>query len=473
MTATRGTILITLAAFGASLLAAGAEPARPDNFPTRRPNIVFVVADTLRRDHVGVYGDQPTPFLDSLAARATVFDRAYAQSAWTNPSVASMFTSRYQSQHHVVSFASVLSKNEQTLAEVLSAEGYATGGFTGNVLVQSARGFAQGFDEFLAIGPGKASEAPKGVAKNVTQKAFDWIDSLAGRDQPVFLYLQYMETHIPYELPESLLLQAFPNGSVPDVAAINAALRARSSALTADELTVAKILYRLAVIDLDEQLRLLFAGLEERGILRDSVFVFTADHGEEFAEHSWFGHGMSLYNDAILVPLLIGKPGQATREDVTENVALIDVAPTLLELASVSSPATFEGRSLARIRRSNPDSIEQRWFDLVSWFRDDDLPVASELLPSADISRWSDHTRTILLGTRKLIRDSKSHSEYYDLRPDPAEKSAARSFDEIPLSMQYAFDKFIRHVFTGPSSDLAPEIDTKTRERMRALGYAE
>jgi arylsulfatase A-like enzyme len=464
-----------VAILAAAIVAIWTSNAAPQSSTTRRPNIVFIVADTLRRDHVGVYGSAPTntPFLDSLAARAVVFDRAFAQTPWTAPSVASMFTSRYQSQHRIIAFGDQLSTHETTLAELLGQNGYATGAFAANLFLQSDWGFGKGFQKFTCLGSIVENESPKGSGTSVNQAALEWLDDLGNDRPPLFLYLHYMEPHIPYEPPEDLLSQALGGRPRPDVTAINDALLHRFEDLTSDELEQAKLLYRVVVADLDRQLQRLFAELEKRGILRESVFVFTADHGEEMSEHGWWGHGMSLYNDVIRVPLLISTPHQTKREDVAENVALVDIAPTILELAGIAPPSTFEGRSLAHVRRQGPGS-GQGWFAKTRfWFGAAPVPVASENLPSAGISRPTSHARTILLGMHKLVRDTEGHSDYYDLQRDPGERSPIQSFDGIPSSLQYAFAKFVHFVGLQGPSDPTSDIDEKTKARMRALGYVQ
>ncbi len=458
----------------AAIVAICTSAAAAQSSPTQRPNIVFIVADTLRRDHVGVYGSAPTntPFVDSLAARAVVFDRAFAQTPWTAPSVASMFTSRYQSQHRIIAFGDQLSGDETTLAEVLRENGYATGGFTANLFLQNDWGFGKGFEKFTCLGSIVENQSPKGSGSGVNAAALDWVDSLGSDGRPVFLYLHYMEPHIPYEPPEDLLSLALGGRPRPDVAAINDALLHRYEDLTTDELEQAKLLYRVVVAELDRQLQHLFAELEKRGLLRDSVFVFTADHGEEMSEHGWWGHGMSLYNDVIRVPLLIGTPHQTKREDVAENVALVDIAPTVLDLADIAPPSTFEGRSLMHVRSQGRGSGQ--WFAKIRfWFGAAPVPVASENLPSAEISRPTSHTRTILLGMHKLIRDGGGHSEYYDLQRDPGERSPIQSFDGIPSSLQYALAKFAHFVGLQRASEPRSDIDENTKARMRSLGYVQ
>src|SRR5262245_40087556 len=174
---------------------------------TRRsaPNIVLIVVDTMRADRLGAYGNQRglTPFMDSLASRGYVFHNAYAQSSWTNPSVASILTSRFQSQHGIITFESVLADAELTLPEVLKRHGYTTGFFSANGLISKRMGFAQGYDQYRSILV-KATVAPRHMwvperAARINGEALAWLDTLpTSGGAPVFLHLHYMEPHSPY-----------------------------------------------------------------------------------------------------------------------------------------------------------------------------------------------------------------------------------------------------------------------------------
>src|SRR5438128_7420125 len=153
------------------------------------PNSLVLVVDTLRADRLGWYGPNGslTPFLDSLAARGHVAWNAYAAVSWTSPSVASLWTSRYPSQHGITTFGSVLAASELTLAEILEQRGYATGGFTANPLLSSNLGYAQGFERYEVFPPeGTATEGfwmTKGRAQEIQSAALAWLDAVA-RDTP-------------------------------------------------------------------------------------------------------------------------------------------------------------------------------------------------------------------------------------------------------------------------------------------------
>jgi hypothetical protein len=142
-----------------------------------RPNVLLIVIDTLRADRLGCYGNPLglTPFMDGLAKRGVVFENAYAASSWTSPSVASLFTSRYPTQHQVVRHDTKLSQDETTLAEKLKTASYFSGGFSANLLVGPAMGFGQGFDMYRYIAPTK-TEGIKTRAPRLQSKALKWLE---------------------------------------------------------------------------------------------------------------------------------------------------------------------------------------------------------------------------------------------------------------------------------------------------------
>ena len=162
-----------------------------------RPNILLVLIDTLRADRLGVYGNERglTPFLDEIAKSGTVFSHAYAPSSWTCPSIASLFTSRYPSQHGATTPDARLVASEVTLAESLSASGYATAGFVANLRLDERLGFGQGFDHWRVF-----KQLPLVRGKVVQTYSMEWLNpqQTASPDQPIFLYLHLTEPHSPY-----------------------------------------------------------------------------------------------------------------------------------------------------------------------------------------------------------------------------------------------------------------------------------
>jgi arylsulfatase A-like enzyme len=450
---------------------------------TAPPNIVLIVIDTLRADRLGANGNGRglTPFIDSLAARGYVFRNAYAQCSWTNPSVASIMTSRFQSQHGIVAFESVLADSEVTLAEVLKQRGYVTGFFSANGLLAKKFGFAQGYDEFqsLLVRPGDGRGHP-GVperAARINGDALAWLDRTAqarAASAPVFLHLHYMEPHYPYAPRAEALDHVADGHDRPDVNEANAAaVFGHVKPLTLPVLGNLQDVYDAEVLSIDTELRALFAELERRHFLDHAIVVLTADHGEEFMEHDHIGHEQTLFQELVRVPLLVLVPGHSQRTDVDQVVSLIDVAPTLVDLAGAPRPPSFEGHSWKGTLVRDPS-----WWRFLAW-RDGmrQEPGAgfaySELIkpPDRNAKRVTPHEHAVVWGSHKLIVGIDGEREFYDLAADPGEKDPNGLTDGARTELQARYE-IIR---ARAQADAAPQamhpLDAVTRERMHALGY--
>jgi arylsulfatase A-like enzyme len=446
--------------------------------PTRRepPNVLLIVVDTLRADRLGAYGNgrDLTPFLDSLARRGTVFANAYAPSSWTCPSVASLFTSRYASQHGVVRFDSKLSESEVTLAERLIDVGYLSGGFSANFRLAAEYGYAQGFANWTAYLPRDGGD-PKPDGGVLRKGVTHWLTTLGtGSRSPVLLYLQYMEPHAPYVPPEPYRTKfGLPSDATADEHAANAKLTALGGGdkgLTPSEIALLASLYDSEVAAVDAEISALFSELDRLGFLRDAVVIVTADHGEEFGEHGEFLHGLTLYNPSVRVPLIIAGPGIASGQTVSENVSLIDVAPTLLDLAGLPPEPAFEGHSLTPLMcgsRARPTSSGREGAMTGQ--------VISELershLQGYDVRR---HARAIFDGPQKLILDPRGRTMLYDLSTDPGETTPLKD----PASVARTSELLARLARRQPSASshattaaAGPVLDDATKEKLRALGY--
>jgi len=333
------------------------------------PNIVFIVWDTVRSEDLGLYGySQPTtPGLESLSETSVVFDRAVAPAPWTLPSHASMFTGRWP---HELStgWLQSLDASAPTIAEVLSENGYATGGFVANHHYTSYdsgldRGFAKyadyriTFRQFLrsswltqtetvadligARSPGDAWRAIRGLnfwvgvkrandrkrASEVNDEMLAWLDDVEGR--PFFAFLNYFDAHQGYWSPPGTMDR----------------FQSRPPARRA---------YDAAISYLDGEVTELLEALRARDRLDNTIIVVTSDHGELFGEHGLSGHAHNLYYHTLHVPLLIHSPGRfAGGKRVRTEVTLRDLPATLLELANLDDPR-IQGASLSRYWR--PDS---------------------------------------------------------------------------------------------------------------------
>jgi arylsulfatase len=443
---------------------------------TAPPNVVVVLVDTLRPDRLGVYGNSQglTPSIDALATEATVFRNSYAQSSWTNPSVASLFTSRFQSQHHVISFGSKLDASEETLAELLQARGYATAGFVANILLQQKNGFGQGFDFWKNIvrpdpdAPAGKMAFLKGRGDNVNEAVFGWLDERSDRKQPVFLYVHYMETHAPYDPPEATVAAQRGDDPPPDRDAVNMHMELPGLPLPDRLLPDTWALYDAEVVSVDAAIGRLFEGLRARGVLEDAVLVFLADHGEEFKEHGLVGHNQSLYDEVIRVPLIIAATGRPAARTVDGLASVIDVAPTVLELIGSPVPPQFEGRSRA------PEIGAPHWWTSLWRSAPSESPRAfSELIKTPETLRLNPHERAVVTAdSTKLITGVGGERDYYDLRADPGEHDP----NGLAAGQRAALDQSVSQLVAlgGRAAPLnTPVLDAETRERMRALGYAE
>ncbi|MCW5954748.1 MAG: sulfatase, partial [Propionibacteriaceae bacterium] len=311
----------------------------------RPPNVLVVVIDSLRVDRVGAYGSprRLTPFLDAFAERATVYEQAYAASSWTVPSVASIFTGRYPSEHQTVTLLAPLQESELTLAEVLAAHGYATSAVTANATIRADGGFAQGFEQYEVVGTA-TPQTPKFDGSLVSEQALKRVDDF-GSDRPQFLYLHYMDVHAPYRAHAGITPPRDATLKRGD-AALNFAVsagtweadverRRATWGFAADEIWRLEDLYDAEVRHQDTLLRHLFDELGRRGFLDRALIVVTADHGEQFGRHGAYNHGTSLYNSLIHVPLIVRYPNQTAGRRVAAPVELAGLGAMAIRAAGL------------------------------------------------------------------------------------------------------------------------------------------
>jgi arylsulfatase A-like enzyme len=428
----------------------------------RRPNVVVVVVDTLRADRVGA--ERPhgslTPFLDEVTRRGTQYTRAYSTSSWTSPSVASLFTSRYPSQHLVRGFGSILNAGEVTLAERLHQAGYVTAGFSANPQLPGHQGWNQGFDAWQTFPAFKLRGA------ELTQACLRWLDGAWTRDagSPVFLYLQYMEPHAPYEAPPAIRATVAPGVSDDAMRRLNGLLLSFLWAdFTPADVVNLTALYDAEVAAVDAELRALFDGLTARGVLDDALVVVTADHGEEFKEHQFFVHGLTLFEPAIHVPLLVVGETFPAGHAAETRVSLVDVAPTVLEHLGLPGQPHFEGRSLLpAVHGLAPE--RDTLIELLSWQERD----------------WRQHEAALIQNDLKLLvppaflRDFRE-DVIYDLARDPLETHPNPPGTAVPAVVMRAELARLQAQLASRQNpgELRKALSPEQRERLRALGYVE
>lgn len=318
-----------------------------------RPNVLLYISDTLRADGLGCYGnpDVETPALDRFAKEGVLFERALAPSSWTRASIGSILTGTAPAVHGAEARYDLLADSAVLISELFGAAGYRVGSITTNRNVGSFFGFDQGFapGDFIELYENSADERVSveeltTLADDVTTRAIEW---LSASDEPFCLVVHAIDPHSPYMPPERW--DRFGEGIASSVDGSQKSLHQLKTARSAaDEARVVSLYYGEIAFN-DHAFGELIDWLRERGIYDQTVVAFTSDHGEEFWEHGERGHGKTLNDKALHVPLILRYPMELERGSrERELVSTVDLLPTLLDLAELESPAFVEGRSLAR-----------------------------------------------------------------------------------------------------------------------------
>jgi choline-sulfatase len=329
-----------------------AAPAPTPETAPKQPDVYLIVLDTLRADALTPYGsrDPSSVELGAFVRHATRFDAAYAPSSWTVPSTASLHTGQHPLRHGLRHAGDVMPAGHTLLSERLQAAGWRTGAWSHNVNVSKKNGYDQGFDSFHTFG-GKVLAYPD------AEEMIGEIQGWAAGSGPNFVYMQPMNCHGPYRVPEGRRdvvyrrppIRGFHYGQGPMRAVLSGALDARAKV---DDAYVQSLReqYTTAVRYTVAEVARLLAWLVEQRRYDDALLVFTADHGEELFEHGGFSHGYSLHEEVLRVPLFVKLPGQRRPGVVKEPVSLEDIVPTVLDVVGEPVPEG-DGRSLVPLLR--------------------------------------------------------------------------------------------------------------------------
>ena len=329
--------LVPLAAVALILACSG--PALP---PTR--GYIVISLDALGAGSLGSYGYErdTSPFLDDLANRGALFERAVVQYTSTLKSHMSLFTGLYPQQHGVNNKSPVLSEEIPLFPELFQQAGFRTGGFTEGGWMEGFYGFKRGFDTFRATRYQKDED----VVRTLEQG----LEFLRGLEdgEPFLLFLHTYSIHDPYTPPDPYPTQFWrgepPAGPPPTGPVLNEVNQGERE-LTAEQIAYFKALYDGSIRYVDAQLEWFFGEVGALGLLEDTTIVITSDHGEEFFEHGKMAH-QQVYPELVFVPLIVMHPGIVPPLRVPSLVQSIDLAPTLLELARIEPPKDLPGVSL-------------------------------------------------------------------------------------------------------------------------------
>lgn len=439
----------------APIAAGEARPATPHD-------VVFVLVDTLRADALGAYGatPSPSPAIDALATESAQFARAYAQASWTFPSVAALMSSRHPSRLGLLAppdtkrgdALPVIPDGAALLAERLRAAGFRTASFFKNPFLSLGSGVERGFDVHEHVG---GDDADGHSAGQLVSAALRWARTLAraraaGDRAPFFLYLHFMEPHVDYQPPAEFVPEMARRYRGPQDGSakrLHAARRA-GNAFSAEDVAFLEAMYRGEVAYLDTQIARLRRELGALGLWRDdTLFVLTADHGEQFGEHGDFEHG-DMHVENVHVPLLMHGAGVTPRR-IGDIVRLVDVTPTLLALEGLPPMPGAEGRSLV---------------PLLEGAALPPVPAVSELA-----WRWR------VTGDPFALVIERERAELYDLGADPDERHDLAPLRPDKVSELRVFLDAHRAAVKehAPAPAAAKPLDDALRERLRALGYGD
>jgi arylsulfatase A-like enzyme len=462
----------------------------------KRPNIIFIVLDSLRADHVSCYGYErnTTPNIDRIAEEGAIFRNAISPGIATAEVHASWFTGLYLSEHGVHSGnRRYISDSLKCLPSLLQESGYDTAGFSCNPFVSKFKGMDRGFSTFKdpdkfdaewsnkfldrainrflkSVHFGYLEYSKKYRAEKMSEAMMDWFKNRKG-DDPFFMFSIFIDTHIPHHPPlryrRKYLREDISESMLEKLNSDPVKILSGEVSLNGHEYELLKDLYDANIAFVDGQLQRLFRLLDGSGVLDNTVLIITADHGDQFGEHGLFGHSLSLYDTLLKVPLIIRYPDQISPGlSCTKQVQTIDLFTTILEIGGVETEVHNNGR---------------RGTNLIDYAKNDsdfDIPAYAEQ------GRWN---RKELLGhpfnnkkwcirtnSHKYIKADSGNNELYALETDPKERVNLISKD---LPEKEILSKKLDEIISGlieqktSGAEESGDIDESIEGRLKALGY--
>jgi len=448
------------------------------------PNVVFVTIDTLRADHLGCYGyERPTsPFIDELAREGVLCKDASAAASWTKPSTGTLLTGLHPSRHGALYHGSLLHlpDDKQTLAEAFRNRGYVTAGFVANPNLKKVFAFDRGFDVYFdsPVEDTVTLACIRGTwfgqllmtllrhqfnwnyendCARMNEEVLAWLEK--NHQQRFFLYVHYIDPHIPYDPPANYRREfAQAHGSV--------LFNERKRRVGIDH-------YDGEIRYCDDGLRALVEKLREQGVWENTLLVLTSDHGEEFFEHGVLGHGFSLYQEVVRVPLILRGPNVPVGAVLASPVQHLDLPATVLALAGTGVKQFGDGSSFhARLRAREEPEHEDIFLE--SEFGQDESDPRSFVFTGLRTGRW----KLVLTERNQYFPPSDpryGRGALYDLAADPEERRNLFRADDNQALIHGLLERLRHHaqflVEQGfrdvPPAALTPEVEAG----LKALGY--
>jgi arylsulfatase A-like enzyme len=434
---------------------------------SEKPTVVFILLDSVRLDHVGWGGSEldTTPRLDSLARSGAAFTQTITQASWTKPSVGTLMTSQVPSAHEATTRTTFLNPKMRTVGESFAAAGYRTLALSSNPNITPSFGFAPGFQFFL--------HDATSTADPLIATAKEWLG--AAPDRASFLYLHLNDAHYPYD-PAPKYAGMFNHTGVEahlDGPAEEEFRKQEGETFTAEEVESLRLSYAEEIRYLDDQVGAL---VEELLAERDDILVvIVSDHGEEFLDHGDLGHGHSLYDELILVPLqfswsaALGEKMGWSAGIHDEQVRHVDVLPTLLDAAGLEWPAT---------------ALAMQGASLTPFF------AYAEGLADRPAFAETDHTGSTISGNAGALRAYRTDGYkmvvsalWQDLLPergwlfhlagDPGEhRNVAKQNLELFQQLRERMNADGWHIDRDMNAVVSAELSTAEQKMLDELGYA-
>ena len=358
-----------------------------------KPNVLLIVIDTLRADHLGCYGyeRETSPCIDSLAAAGTRWEYMQVQAPWTMPAMVTIYTGLTEKTHGCGNIDKVtfgIEPELPTIVTILQGEGYNTAGFVNVNYLGPTFGLARGFDYFRYNGEGH------GRAGETTDEFINWLDGVH-YEEPFFVVFHLFDPHLPYTPPQGYDSTFSETGN----ANINTWHTNREGNHPFEQVSHLEAMYDGEIRWTDSQLSRLFAALRERNIYDNTLIIFTTDHGEAVLEHGRCGHGHALYQPQIGVPLIISGCGIEAGIIDSTRVGQYDILPTILSYLDIPVPERTEGIDILA------DSVE-----------------TDRYIPSGGLYADTQMVSILHLGKKIVWRPIDDNCEMYDLTEDPLEQ---------------------------------------------------
>jgi len=401
-------------------------------------NVVLIVIDTVRSDHLPFYGykKNTAPFLDKLSKESVVFERAYAASSWTSPATASIFTSLYPFQHRLLMGLLAIRMAKQidpnviihkipeeidTIAEIMKKAGFNTYAVTDNLNIGERQGFTQGFDKFENYMYNKAPAVNDRVKK--------WQKEMETKGK-YFLYLHYMDPHAPYH-------------------------RRAPWYVAQDERQADLIAAHDSEINyVDQHIEELYKQFKWD---KNTLLIITADHGEGLWDHGKMGHGNSLYREEIQVPLMIRLPGEQVTRRVKVPVCTIDILPTVRDIVGLGKDKNNEGISLVPHIEGKEEDYKDRYLFSYLWKQ-----VKKEV-----------EFKSTLHDKYQFIFQKPKKKELFNLLGDPKETHNLffKGGFKMAELLEDKFNDFMKKARKYKQQDTKVKLDKEKLDKLKSLGY--